>query len=56
MAFVLLYMPCMIVLAAMRQEFGTWTWVGVGFLYQTVLAWLVAFIIYQVGTLMGLGG
>jgi ferrous iron transport protein B len=56
MAFVLLYMPCMIVLAAMRQEFGTWKWVGVGFLYQTVLAWLVAFIIYQVGTLLGLGG
>ena len=56
MAFVLLYMPCMIVLAAMRQEFGTWKWVGVGFLYQTVLAWVVALIIYQGGTFLGLGG
>lgn len=56
MAFVLLYMPCMIVLAAMRQEFGTWKWVGVGFVYQTVLAWTVALIIYQGGTLLGLGG
>lgn len=56
MAFVLLYMPCMIVLAAMRQEFGTWKWVGVGFVYQTILAWTVAMIIYQGGTLLGLGG
>ncbi len=56
MAFVLLYMPCMIVLAAMRQEFGTWKWVGVGFVYQTILAWTVAMLIYQGGTLLGLGG
>lgn len=56
MAFVLLYMPCMIVLAAMRQEFGTWKWVGVGFAYQTIMAWTVAMIIYQGGLLLGLGG
>jgi len=56
MAFVLLYMPCMIVGVAMRQEFGTWKWAGVGFLYQTVLAWIVALIIYQGGTLLGMGG
>jgi len=56
MAFVLLYMPCMIVGAAMRQEFGTWKWVAVAFTYQTVLAWTVALIIYQGGTLLGLGG
>ena len=56
MAFVLLYVPCMIVLAAMREEFGTWKWVGIGFAYQTVLAWVVAFIIYQGGMLLGLGG
>lgn len=55
MAFVLLYMPCMIVLAAMREEFGTWKWVGVGFAYQTVLAWVVALIIYQGGLFLGLG-
>ena len=56
MAFVLLYMPCMIVLAAMRQEFGTWKWVGVGFVYQAMLARTVAMIIYQGGTFLGLGG
>ena len=56
MAFVLLYMPCMIVLAAMRQEFGTWKWVGVGIVYQTVLALVVGTIIFQGGRLLGLGG
>jgi ferrous iron transport protein B len=56
MAFVLLYMPCVIVGVAMRQEFGTWKWAGVGFLYQSVLAWLVAVIIYQGGRFLGLGG
>jgi ferrous iron transport protein B len=56
MAFVLLYMPCMIVGAAMRQEFGTWKWVVVAFTYQTLLAWTVALLIYQGGTLLGLGG
>ncbi|OGT98774.1 MAG: ferrous iron transport protein B [Geobacteraceae bacterium GWB2_52_12] len=56
MAFVLLYMPCVIVGVAMRQEFGSWKWAGVGFLYQTVLAWVVALIIYQGGRFLGLGG
>lgn len=56
MAFVLLYMPCMIVIVAMRQEFGTWKWAVVGLAYQTALAWVVALLIYQVGTLLGFGG
>jgi len=56
MAFVLLYMPCMVVVAAMRQEFGTWRWAGMAALYSTLLAWVVAFLVYQGGMLLGLGG
>jgi len=56
MVFVLLYMPCMVVAVAMRQEFGSWKWFGVAFAYQTVLAWGMAFIVYQGGKLLGLGG
>ena len=56
MVFVLLYMPCVVVAIAMRQEFGSWKWFGVAFLYQTALAWVMAFIIYQGGRLLGLGG
>jgi ferrous iron transport protein B len=56
MVFVLLYMPCVVVAIAMKQEFGTWKWFGVAFLYQTALAWGCAFIVYQGGRLLGFGG
>jgi ferrous iron transport protein B len=56
MMFVLLYMPCVVVAIAMRQEFGGWKWFGVAFAYQTALAWGMAFVIYQGGQLLGLGG
>jgi ferrous iron transport protein B len=56
MCFVLLYMPCVVVAIAMKQEFGSWKWFGVAFLYQTALAWGVALIVYQGGRLLGLGG
>ncbi len=56
MAFVLLYMPCIVVAFAFRHEFGTWKWFGVAFAYQMALAWVVALIIYQGGRLLGLGG
>jgi len=55
MAFVLLYMPCVIVLIAMRHEFRTWKWAGIAFAYEAVLAWVVAFVIYQGGRMLGLG-
>ena len=56
MIFVLLYMPCVVVAIAMRQEFGGWKWFGVAFAYQTVLAWGMALLVYQGGRLLGLGG
>lgn len=56
LAFVLLYMPCVVVLIALRHEFGTWKWGGVAFAYQMALAWAASFIIYQGGRLLGLGG
>ncbi|MBI5101080.1 MAG: ferrous iron transport protein B [Nitrospirae bacterium] len=54
--FVLLYMPCVIVAVAMWHEFGTWKWFGIAFGYQMVLAWGVAFLVYQGGKLLGMGG
>ncbi len=53
MAFVLLYAPCVITAIAMRQELGTWKWAGIAFGYQFLLAWGVAFVIYQGGRLLG---
>ena len=56
MVFVLLYMPCVVVAIAMRQEFGSWKWFGVAFAYQSALAWGMAFLVYRAGMLLGMGG
>lgn len=56
MAFVLLYWPCVVVAIAIRQEFGSWKLYGQAIMMHTVVAWIVSFIIYQGGLLLGLGG
>jgi ferrous iron transport protein B len=56
MVFVLLYMPCVVVAIAMRQEFGGWRWFGMALFYQTVLAWSMALLVFQGGRLLGIGG
>jgi ferrous iron transport protein B len=54
MVFVLIYTPCMVAVAAERHELGMkWTWVSI--LGQLVLAWLMAFVVFQGGKLLGLG-
>jgi ferrous iron transport protein B len=51
MAFVLLYTPCLPTIVAERQELGTrWMWVSI--VGQLVLAWLVAFVVFQGGKLI----
>jgi ferrous iron transport protein B len=54
LVFVLLYVPCIATLGAIRHEFGA-SWAVVSALYQTGVAWLAAFIVYQGGTWLGLG-
>lgn len=52
--FVLLYVPCMATVAAMRQEFDIrWTLYQV--FYTLGIAWLAAVIVYQSGKILGLG-
>lgn len=54
MIFVLIYTPCMVAVAAEKQEFGMkWTWISI--IGQLLLAWLLAFIVFQGGILLGLG-
>ena len=54
MVFVLIYTPCMVAIAAERQELGDkWT---LGSVFgQLALAWLMAFVVFQGGKLLGLG-
>jgi len=52
--FVLLYVPCMVATAAMRQEFG-WRWMLYQLAFTSLLAWVAAVIVFQGGMLLGLG-
>lgn len=54
LVFVLLYVPCVATLGAIKHEFGS-TWSVTSAVYQTAVAWVVAFIVYQGGKLLGFG-
>ncbi len=52
LTFTLLYMPCVAAMAAVKREMGGWkSAIGV-MAFQTVTAWIVALIVYQVGSLI----
>ncbi len=52
MIFILTYFPCIAVIAAIRNETGSWKWALFTIAYTTGLAWVLAFIVYQVGNLL----
>ena len=52
MLFVLIYFPCVATLAAIKQESGSWKWALFTAFYTTALAWIVAFIVNQIGILL----
>lgn len=54
MAFTLLYMPCIAAFAAIKREMNSWKWAIFAVLYQTGVAWIVSFLIFQGGRLFGL--
>lgn len=51
MLFVLIYFPCVATLAAIRQESGQWKWALFSAGYTTLLAWLVSFAVFQIGSM-----
>ena len=53
MVFVLLYMPCLATLAAIRRETASLKWMIFSISYSTLLAWGMAFLVYQGGTMIG---
>lgn len=50
MAFTLLAAPCFAAIGAMRREYGNWKWTFIAIGYQTGLAWIVGFLIFQIGS------
>ena len=52
MLFVLIYFPCIATFAAIKQESGSWKWAIFAAGYTTGLAWLVAFTVFQIGSII----
>ena len=55
MAFCLLYVPCFAAIGAIKQETNSWRWPLIMCAITLVTAYIVAFLIYNVGMLAGFG-
>ncbi len=51
LVFVLLYTPCVSVIATLKKEFGGWL-AAFSVTYQLVLAWVVSFLVYRIALLV----
>lgn len=51
LVFVLLYTPCVSAVAAIRKEYGK-NMMALSIVYQLVLAWVVSFIVYNIGNII----
>jgi len=54
MAFVLIYVPCLATIGAIRAEAGG-KWAAFAVAYELILAYLVALLIVGVGHVLGIG-
>ncbi len=52
MIFILLYCPCIATVTAIVKETHHWGYGAFSVVYNTVMAWLIAFAVYQIGSLL----
>lgn len=52
MVFILLYCPCIASVTAIVRETGSWRYGVFSVVYNTVVAWIVAFTVYQIAILL----
>lgn len=53
MLFILIYFPCIAVVAAIKNESGHWKWSLFLTVYTTILAYLVSLLVFQIGSFFG---
>jgi ferrous iron transport protein B len=53
MLFILIYFPCIAVVAAIKNESGHWKWSLFLTVYTTALAYLISLGVYQIGSILG---
>ena len=50
MVFCLLYTPCIATIATIKRETQSWRWTLGMVMFQLVLAWSAAFLVFQIGS------
>ncbi len=50
--FILLYMPCLSTIVAIKNESGKWKWAFFTMAYTIGLAWIASTLLFQIGTLL----
>lgn len=49
--FILIYFPCIATIAAIKGESHSWKWALFSVFYSTALAWVIALLVHQIGSL-----
>lgn len=49
LVFVLLYTPCVAVIGVIKRETNSWKWTFFSVFYQILIAWIMAFLVYNIG-------
>ena len=52
MIFCLLYVPCAATIATIQKESKSWGWAIFTVVFQLLVAWVVTFLVYQIGSLL----
>ena len=50
MVFCLLYTPCIATIATIKRETQSWKWTLGMVVFQLVIAWMAAFVVFQIGS------
>ncbi len=53
LVFTLLYTPCLATVAAIKRETASWNYTLFSIAYSIALAWILAFALYQIGSVFG---
>jgi ferrous iron transport protein B len=51
LVFVLLYVPCIAAVSTMKKELGGWKWVIGSVGWQMLVAYVMSFLVYEIGSL-----
>lgn len=49
--FILIYFPCIATIVAIKEESHSWKWAIFSIFYTTGVAWLISFLVFQIGSL-----